>query len=181
MSNLQALQSVLSLYERASSQKLNREKTSIFFIKAASEGMRKEISNFLWVPEVKEYEKYLGLLVVVGRNKKASLRYIKERVWNKLQGWKEKLLSQAGRETLLKAVVQPIPTFIMSCFKLPVSLYNEIEALIQKFYWGRRGSKEKSIGKNGKFFVRQNQREGWGSKIWGNSMMQCWQNRYGGC
>ena len=45
------------------------------------------------VPEVKEYEKYLGLLVVVGRNKKESLRYIKERVWNKIQGWREKLLS----------------------------------------------------------------------------------------
>ena len=93
MSNLQALQSVLSLYERASSQKLNRKKTSIFFSKAASEGIRKEISNFLGVPEVKEYEKYLGLLVMVGRNKKASLRYIKERLWNKFQGWKEKLLS----------------------------------------------------------------------------------------
>ena len=85
---------------------------------------------------MKEYEKYLGLLVMVGRNKKASLRYIKERVWNKLQGWKEKLLSQAGREILLKVVVQPIPTFIMSCFKLLVSLCNEIKALIQKFYWG---------------------------------------------
>ena len=42
---------------------------------------------------MKEYEKYLGLLVMVGRNKKASLRYIKERLWNKFQGWKEKLLS----------------------------------------------------------------------------------------
>ena len=43
---------------------------------------------------------------------------------------------------------------------IELRLCNEIKALIQKFYWGRRGSKEKSIGKNGKFFVRQNQREG---------------------
>ena len=52
-----------------------------------------ELSNFLGVLKVKEYEKYLGLPVVVGRNKRASLNYIKERVWNKLQGWKEQLLS----------------------------------------------------------------------------------------
>ena len=39
---------------------------------------------------VKEYEKYLGLPAVVGRNKKESLRYIKERVWNKIRGWREK-------------------------------------------------------------------------------------------
>ena len=67
--------------------------------------------EFLGVNEVREYEKYLGLPAVVGRNKKESLNYIRERVWNKLQGWKEKLLSQAGKEVLLKAVVQAIPIF----------------------------------------------------------------------
>ena len=54
---------------------------------------------FLGMLEVKEYEKYLGLPAMVGRNKKASLNYIKERVWSKLQRWKKKLLSQA-REIL---------------------------------------------------------------------------------
>ena len=78
--------------------------------------------------------KYLGLPAVVGKKKKASFNYIKERVWSKFQGWKEKLLSQAGREILLKAMVQAIPTFAMSCFKLPVGLCDEIEALIRKFY-----------------------------------------------
>ena len=63
------------------------------------------------MPEIKEYERYLGLLAVVGRKKKASLNYIKDRVQAKLQGWKEKILSQAGKEVLLKVVVQAIPTF----------------------------------------------------------------------
>ena len=88
---------------------------------------------------MKEYENYLGLPAVVGRKRKASLNYIKERVWSKLQGWKEKLLSQASREILLKAVVQAIPTFAMSCFKLPVGLCHEVEALIHKFFWGQKG------------------------------------------
>ena len=87
--------------------------------------------------------KYLGLPAVVGKKKKASFNYIKERVWSKLQGWNEKLLFQAGREILLKAVVQAIPTFAMSCFKLPVGLCDEIEALIRKFYWGQKGEQRK--------------------------------------
>ena len=105
----------------------------MFFSKATSEEKKLEIIEALGVSEVKEYEKYLGLPAVVGRNKKASLNFIKERVWNKLQGWKEKLLSQAGREVLLKAVVQAIPTFAMGCFKLPSGLLNDIEMMIRKF------------------------------------------------
>ena len=122
MSNLKAVQDILSLYEQASGQKFNQEKTNIFFSKAVNEETKAVISNFLLVLEVKEYEKYLGLPAVVGRNRKMCLNFIKERVWSKLQGWKEKLLSQVGRETLLKSVVQAIPTFAMGCFKLPIGL-----------------------------------------------------------
>lgn len=92
------------------------------------------MTSLLGVQEVKQFEKYLGLPTLMGRNKKASLRFIKERVWTKLQGWKEQLLSQVGREIFLKAVVQAIPTFAMSCFKFPITLCNDIEQLIRKFY-----------------------------------------------
>ena len=131
--DLDVIQGILVLYEKASGQKLNREKTTMFFSKATSEEKKLEIIEALGVSEVKEYEKYLGLPAVVGRNKKASLNFIKERVWNRLQGRKEKLLSQAGREVLLKAVVQAIPTFAMGCFKLPSGLLNDIEMMIRKF------------------------------------------------
>ena len=45
------------------------------------------------VLSIQHYEKYLGLPSFVGRNKKAYFRQIKERIWAKMQGWKEKLLS----------------------------------------------------------------------------------------
>ena len=109
----------------------------MFFSKATTEERRVELVDFLGVSEVREYEKYLGLLAVVGQKKKESLNYIKERVWHKLQGWKERLLSQASKEVLLKVVVQAIPTFAMSCFKLPTGLIQDIEKLIRKFLWGQ--------------------------------------------
>ena len=62
---------------------------------------REHIKQVLGVPEIKQYEKYLGLPSFVGRRKKASFEFIKEKVWRKLQGWEEKLLSQAGRDVLI--------------------------------------------------------------------------------
>ena len=95
-------------------KKINSAKTTLFFSKNVSDLTKETIKNLLGVAKIKEYEKYLVLPSVVGRNKKASLNYIKDRVWGKLQGWKEKLLSQAGKEVLLKSVVQAIPTFAMT-------------------------------------------------------------------
>ena len=60
-----------------------------------------------------------------------------------MQGWEVKLLSQAGREILIKAVAQALPAYTMSCFKLPMNLCHEIEALIRKFYWGQHGDARK--------------------------------------
>ena len=48
-----------------------------------------------------------------------------------------------GREVLIKAVVQAIPTFAMGCFKLPVGLCHDIEMLTWKFCWGEFGEHRK--------------------------------------
>ena len=85
----------------------------------------------------------MGLPSLIGKGKRASFNYIKERVWRKLQEWEGKLLSQAGREVLIKVVIQAIPTYAMGCFKLPMGLCNEIEVIIRKFLWGQRGEKRK--------------------------------------
>lgn len=130
---VQVIWSILKKYELASGQKINIDKTNLFFGKSVSILSKNAIKNLLGVPEIKEYERYLGFPAVVGKNSRASLNYIRDRVWSKLQGWKEKLLSQAGREVLLKAVVQVISTFAMNCFKLLVGICNDIEAMIRKF------------------------------------------------
>ena len=97
----------------------------------------------LGVTVVQQYEKYLGLPSLVGRKKTESFTHIKQQIWKKLQGWESKLLSQAGREILIKTIAQALPTYTMSCFKIPLTLCNEIEALIRKFFWGQRGDNRK--------------------------------------
>ena len=49
-------------------------------------------------------KQYLGLPLFIGRSKKFTFVKIKERVWKKVQGCKEKLLFKVGREVLIKIV-----------------------------------------------------------------------------
>jgi hypothetical protein len=53
-------------------------------------------------------ERYLGLHTDVGRTTNGAFKYLKDRVWNKVQGWIEQTLSARGKEVLIKAVAQAI-------------------------------------------------------------------------
>uniref|UniRef100_A0A2N9F767 RNase H type-1 domain-containing protein n=1 Tax=Fagus sylvatica TaxID=28930 RepID=A0A2N9F767_FAGSY len=128
---------------RLRGKKFNHNKTTIFFSKSTPQSVKQRIQTKLEVPIIKHYEKYLGLPSFIGRAKYTSFAQIKERVWSKLKGWKAKLISQAGREVLIKSVAQAIPSFAMSCFRLPAQLCSEIEVLIRKFWWGANGDKGK--------------------------------------
>ena len=79
----------------------------------------------------------------VGRAKKGSFKYLEDRIWNKVQGWMEKCLSAGGKEVLIKYVAQSIPTYSMSCFKLPRGLCNHINGIIRKFWWGNKNGQRK--------------------------------------
>lgn len=86
----------------------------------------------------------MGLPSFVGRSKIASFGELKGRVWRRLSGWKEKFLSTGGREILIKAVAQSIPTYIMSVFKLPDQLCNDLNTMFNNFWWGQNDKKNKA-------------------------------------
>ena len=44
------------------------------------------------------------------------------------------MLSRAGKEVLIKAVAQSIPTYTMGEFQLPIKLYEELNFMCAKFW-----------------------------------------------
>ncbi|MCI08655.1 reverse transcriptase-like protein, partial [Trifolium medium] len=69
--------------------------------------------------------------------------YIQDCVLKKVKVWKARHLSFAGRSTLIKAVAQAIPTYVMSCFLLPKDLCSHIESMICNFWRGSNNDKRK--------------------------------------
>ncbi|XP_024630838.1 uncharacterized protein [Medicago truncatula] len=81
---------------------------------------------------------------MVGRSKKATFSFIKDRVWQKISSWSSKCLSKAGREVMIKYVLQAIPSYVMSIFRLSNTLLDEIE-MMNSFWWGHGGSSNRGL------------------------------------
>jgi len=69
----------------------------------------------------------------VGRGKKKAFNRIKDQVGRKIVGWKGKLLSNLGKEVLIKVVAQATITYTMSCFKLSDSLCRVLNSMVSQF------------------------------------------------
>jgi len=134
---------LLDLYESASGQQLNREKTSLFFSRNTRAEDRLLILQGSGLSSISSFEKYLGLPALIGRSRISTFNSIKTRIWNRINGFKEKFLSHARKEVLLKSVIQAIPTYIMSVFRLPKALCRDINSMMGRFWWGFKENQSK--------------------------------------
>ena len=133
----QHLIDILHLYEAALGQKINTDKSSVFFSANTPEEKKIDTLDILGPMQDSRHSKYLGLPSIIGKSKIEVFVEIKERLGRKLFGWKEKILSIGGREVLIKVVAQAIPTYTISCFQLPKGLCDEIESMMKRFLWGQ--------------------------------------------
>lgn len=79
---------------------------------------------------------YLGLPLGANTNKISTWKPVISKIEHKLSSWKAKLLSRAGRLTLIKSVLNSLPVYFMSMFKMPKAVAQRIVKLQRKFFWG---------------------------------------------
>lgn len=92
---------MLKRYESWSGQKVNLDKSRAFFSTNTITSVKEEILSALGVGEAKGDERYLGNPLFVSRNKFKDFSFLKEKLWKRLEGWKAKFPSRAGRATLV--------------------------------------------------------------------------------
>lgn len=111
-------------------------------IQNTTETARQAVKNALNLNCETANERYLGLPVYVRHSKTQAFEYIRDKIWHRIQGWKEKLLSMAGKEILIKAVAQAILTYVASCFDLMKSFCDQVRSMICRYWWSQQ-DKEK--------------------------------------
>ena len=139
----QHLLELLSQYEQASGQAINRKKTTLFFSWNTKTKVEVAIQGMMGARIMENCEKYLGLPMVGGKSKVNTFKDLGEKITRRVLGWKEKYISKASREILIKIVAQAIPTYTMRMFKIPKALCNIINSTLAKYWWGQTKDEKK--------------------------------------
>jgi len=139
------MKDILTTYEAASGQAISLPKSEIFYSWNVPDTLKNNITNILGVRAILGTGKYLGMPSMIGRDRAAIFAYIKDRVWQRIKSWSSKCLSKAGREVMIKSVLQDILSFVMSLFQLPTTLITTIEKMMNSFWWGHGRTTHRGI------------------------------------
>ena len=62
----------------------------------------------------------------------------------RLVDWGKKYISSGGKKVLIKSVAQALPTYVMSVFKLPMSVCDDLMKMMRSYWWGVENGKHKT-------------------------------------
>ena len=93
--------------------KINLRKSKVFFSPNVDIDQRSKLSDVLGFSSTPNLGKYLGFPFKHSGATSQDFNFVIERVQNKLQGWKSKLLSMAGRVVLSQVVISATPAYVM--------------------------------------------------------------------
>jgi hypothetical protein len=141
--SVDALKNTLKVYCEGSGQKNNLEKSSVFFGDHCPDQVKQKVKTSLEVQSEVLNDFYLGMPTSVGRSPTATFNFLYDKIWKYINGLSGRPLSRSGNEALLKAVIQAIPTFVMSCFQLPLTTCDKMKSVIANRWWGEEDGKKK--------------------------------------
>lgn len=83
-------------------QRINKEKTKVFFSKNTAEHTKRHLTHASGFRETRDLGKYLGIPLTGKTPRRKDYQLILDHVKTKLESWKSDNLSFAGRITLVK-------------------------------------------------------------------------------
>lgn len=131
---LQRLHNILTFFGECSGLKINIPKTEIYPIRVDTATVPHLIQNF--PGKICKFPgKYLGLPLHIRKLQRIEVQPLIDKIGAQLPGWKGKLMSTSGRETLVKIVLSSQPIYHMTVFSEQKWLIRQIDRLRRSFLW----------------------------------------------
>ncbi|CAL5380958.1 unnamed protein product [Camellia sinensis] len=86
---------------------------------------------------------YLGLPLGANPRRKSTWKPILDKIKVRLAGWKRRVMSYAGRVTMIKSVLSSLPVYYLSLFKMPECVAKSVDRLQASFLWGGSDNQRK--------------------------------------
>ncbi|GJZ75432.1 RNA-directed DNA polymerase, eukaryota, reverse transcriptase zinc-binding domain protein [Tanacetum coccineum] len=133
-SSISIIKEALEEFNVISRLKPNLSKSTIFFGNV-NNGEQRSILKVLPFKVGSFPAKYLGVPLVTKRLGREDCKHLVDMEKNKVNDWKNKFLSYAGRMQLIASVLGSMQIYWASVFLLPKSTVKDIERVLKGFLW----------------------------------------------
>lgn len=143
LEQVEVVNNALNLFCMNSGQKINADKTRVFFSKNVNHIRANQICSELGFQVTTDLGKYLGAPIHHGRVSRITYNFIIEKVQRRLSSWKTSTLNLTGRAVLVNFVLHSIPSYSMQTASLPACVNKDVEKASRNFLWGSTNEKRK--------------------------------------
>ncbi|XP_026454907.1 uncharacterized protein LOC113355877 [Papaver somniferum] len=124
-----------------SGQVMNFEKSVVHFSKHTKPDVAITLTQILGVKITNSKERYLGSPLIIGHSKQEAFKSMEDNFNKRFSVWPSTSLSQSGRSTVIKHVLNSLPLYQMGFFKLPDHLMRKLTTIQRKFFWGHSSNR----------------------------------------
>lgn len=120
MEHTRVIQDVLDVFCQFLGHKVNASKSNLCFSSNMKDWLQSSIGNTLGFQLTDDLGKYLGVPLFHSRVTKSTFQFVVDKVQKKLNSYDAKLLSLAGRVTLVKSTLLAISGYFMQLAMIPI-------------------------------------------------------------
>ena len=130
-----AIKNMLETFKRASGLEVNKAKSHIFYFNTTL--LTKHSIN--WILEFSEGPlptKYFGAPLLAGKATQRNWKELLDKMASKISSWTHRALNFPSQVTLVKAVLQTMPSYVFSVLDTPKGILKKIRAIQWNFLLG---------------------------------------------
>ncbi|XP_020673022.1 uncharacterized protein LOC110092705 [Dendrobium catenatum] len=139
---MKKVREIMKNYCKWTGQNINYHKSSLVCGSSVDRRRRIQISKFMGIKLVNEFE-YVGIKLALRQLRKEDFQVLLDKSSKRINAWGNKFVSLAGRLVLIKSVTLSLSFFVMSHSMIPMKMLMEFEKICRDFIWnkfdGKRG------------------------------------------